>query len=113
VSEARALLGPGALLSAAVHDVAGVERRAGASLLVAAPFGPVAGKGAPLGIQGIEALVRRAKGPVCALGGITAAEVPALRRAGVAGIGTIRGWLGEDGGAGAATLYAAWMGGGT
>lgn len=113
VEEARALLGPDAIVTAAVHDEAGVRRRAGVELLVAAPFGAVPGKGAALGIAGIVSLLRVATGPLCALGGVTAAEVPALRRAGVAGIGAIRGWAGEDGGAGAAALYAAWMGGGT
>ncbi len=72
---ARALLGARAPLLASIHDEAGLDRRAreGVDGVVLAPFGPVPGKGAPLGAEAIEAITRRGV-PTLALGAIRGAD---------------------------------------
>lgn len=72
VSEARSITGT-RVIGASVHDLEGARRRAeeGADLLVLAPFGAVAGKGAPLTDERVRDIVGALGSmPVFALGGI-------------------------------------------
>ncbi|MFN9214645.1 MAG: thiamine phosphate synthase [Gemmatimonadota bacterium] len=104
VSDARRLVGAALRLGVSVHDAPGAAEgaRGGADWLVA---GHVYDTPTHAGLPGRgEALVRdvvRAAGPggppVIAIGGVTPARVPALRRAGAAGVAAIRGiWAADD-----------------
>jgi len=104
VSDARRLVGAALRLGVSVHDAPGAAEgaRGGADWLVA---GHVYDTPTHAGLPGRgEAFVRdvvRAAGPggppVIAIGGVTPARVPALRRAGAAGVATIRGiWAADD-----------------
>lgn len=76
--------------SRSVHDTEGARAHGPSShALVAAPFGAVPGKGAPLGAAGITAICRAAGGtPVIAMGGVDGPEaVRACLAAGAYGVG--------------------------
>lgn len=90
VEDARALLGPRALIGASCHDAAGLARRARADYVVLGPFAEVPGKGAPLGSPTFARLVRGARCPVLALGGIDAERAGAAIAAGAHGVAVSR-----------------------
>lgn len=76
--------------SRSVHDTEGARAHGPAShALVAAPFGAVPGKGAPLGAEGLAAICRAAGGArVIAMGGVDAPEaVRACLSSGAFGVG--------------------------
>ena len=93
-SEARGMLGSGAVVSRAVHDAAGIaSHRDAADALVLAPFLAVPGKGPALGARGFASL--RASAPasfVVALGGLaTPADVHAAFASGASAVALRRG----------------------
>ena len=90
---ARARLGPEKLLGGTVNDAADARRAAGAHVLDYVGIGPfrfttTKRKLAPvLGLDGIVALLPLLAGlPAWAIGGIRPADLPSLRRAGLAGV---------------------------
>ncbi len=98
-TDARRLIGAGALISQAVHDAAGVERaRDAVDAMVLSPFGMVAGKGLALGAEGFVALRSRAPDVfTVALGGVTDADVArAARAAGADAVAVRRALLNSD-----------------
>jgi thiamine-phosphate pyrophosphorylase len=107
VAEARALLGPGALVGASVHDVAGAQARADADYLVLGPVWDTPGKMA-CGPDGLAAVTAIALGPVFAVGGIDGRpRAQAARAAGAHGVAAIRAIIGAaDPGLAAAELLA-------
>lgn len=92
VAEARAVLGPDALVGRSCHDREGLERaaREGASFATLAPVFEVPGKGAPLGVEGFARATRGIALDVYALGGVGPDDVAALRAAGARGVAVIR-----------------------
>ncbi len=93
VEVARRLLGPEAWIGRSTHAPEEARRAAaaGADYVVLGPVFATPSKarfGPPLGIGALAAT--RVDVPVVAIGGITVAEVPALRRAGAGGIAVIR-----------------------
>lgn len=94
VSVGRRLLGADRLLGVSAHSVDQVARAEseGADYVV---FGPVYATpskqpfGPPLGLRELEAACRRARIPVVGIGGITAARVADVRRAGAFGVAVI------------------------
>jgi thiamine-phosphate pyrophosphorylase len=95
---ARAVLGPGALLGVSTHSREEAERAAAAGVDYVA-FGPVydtpakRAHGPPQGLKALAGVVAALRCPVIAIGGITAARVPAVRDAGAAGVQVIRALL--------------------
>lgn len=81
------------LITAAAHDAeaVGAAERAGADALVVSPVFPSnsPSAGAPLGIEGLEALVAATALPVYALGGVRARTVTALSDSGIVGIAAV------------------------
>jgi thiamine-phosphate pyrophosphorylase len=113
VAEARALLPPGAVVGASVHDVDGARARAraGADLLVLGPVWDTPGKPA-CGVGRLAEVARAVAGSgvtLFAVGGIdSAARVRAARDAGADGVAAIRALLAaSDPGAAAAALWGA------
>lgn len=88
VADARAALGPAALIGASRHGPRAAEESP--DYVTLGPVGAVPGKGAPLGLDGFQAAAATWDAPVFALGGVTAADVPALRARGAAGVAVIR-----------------------
>lgn len=79
------------------HDLTGLDRAQveRADLLVLGPIGAVAGKNDPMGVSGFEKLMQQrapstARPAVFALGGIGPLDVPALMKAGAAGVAVMR-----------------------
>jgi thiamine-phosphate pyrophosphorylase len=107
VAEARAVIGPGGLVGASVHDVAGASRRAGADYLLVGPIWDSPGKIA-CGLGVLSAIVGAAGVPVFAVGGIDGRErARAARAAGAHGVAAIRAIVGAaDPGRAAAELLA-------
>ena len=110
VDAVRPLLAPGALIGVSTH--AATECAATAADF--ACFGPVfatpskAAFGAPQGIDRLREATAAARVPVLAIGGVTVAEVPAVRAAGAAGVAVIRAVLAAgDPGAATRALLAA------
>jgi len=107
-SDARRLLGPGALVGVSCHSADEVRRArdAGASFASVSPIYDTPSKrayGPPVGL----AVLREAAAlglPVIALGGITPARVPEVIAAGAQGVAAIRAWL--EGGDPAAAVRA-------
>ncbi|MGE0043738.1 MAG: thiamine phosphate synthase [Vicinamibacterales bacterium] len=98
---ARRLLGAGAVVGRSVHDAAGAEAAGPVSyLLFGAVFETASKPGAtPAGTEGLARVVAAAGGrPVLALGGITAANVGTVLRAGAAGVASIGAFLPAAGG---------------
>ena len=106
-AEARALLGPGALIGVSCHSSEEVARSAGADFCLFGPVFETPGKRA----QGLEALRKAARAtalPVFALGGVDAANATACIDAGARGAACIRGVLcARDPGAAAVALWKA------
>lgn len=91
---ARRLLGPQALLARSTHSPAEAERaaREGCDFALFGPVFPTPSKatyGAPQGIERLSEACR-APLPVYAVGGVTAENAAAARRAGAAGVALIR-----------------------
>jgi thiamine-phosphate pyrophosphorylase len=94
VAAARRLASPGFLIGRSVHTVDDVERAAGADYLIAGTVFPTASKsGDPqhpvLGVEGLRAMVRAARAPVLAIGGITDERIVQINAAGAAGFAAI------------------------
>ncbi len=90
VEPVRARL-PAALIGASAHSPteAAAALRAGADYVTLSPVFPSASKpgyGPALGLDGLAKLVAEAPGAAVALGGVTAANAAACRRAGAAGV---------------------------
>lgn len=86
---------PQAVLTGAAHSAEALDRAAEAGL-DAAFVSPVFASrspsaGAPLGVEAFTRLVREARLPVFALGGVTTATVAALRDTGAAGVAAVEG----------------------
>lgn len=101
VTDARSLLGPDALVGASVHDhrEAAEALEQGADYLMAGSVFPTASHPGrkPLGLEGLEELVRLSARPVVAVGGVTTERVVRCRDAGAAGVAVIRGvWDAPD-----------------
>lgn len=112
VAEARGRLGADALISRAVHDVAGAQRaeREGADVLVAGTVFATASKagGRLLEIDGLRAICDAVRVPVIGIGGITAENAAAVMEAGAAGVAVIGAIFdADDPGAAAAALHRA------
>lgn len=97
VGAARALLGPDAVIGLTTGTLALVEASRDVASLIdyvgAGPFRhtPTKDSGRPaLGLRGYPALVAASAVPVIAIGDVTAADVPALRGTGVAGVAMVR-----------------------
>ncbi len=96
VAEARSVLGPEAIIGGTANTFADIERLAaeGANYIGCGPFRFTTTKknlSPTLGLEGYRTLLGRMHEagidlPLVAIGGITAADIPALRRVGVAGI---------------------------
>ncbi len=95
VAEARARLGPAALIGASRHDLSGVlaAAREGASFVTLSPVFAVPGKGAALGLEGFAAIAGQSPIDVLALGGVDASSAGALIERGACGLAAIRGLL--------------------
>jgi thiamine-phosphate pyrophosphorylase len=110
---ARALVGPERLVGVSTHSAAEAEAAAteGADVVFFGPIYDTPSKrsfGAPRGLAELTVACRRARLPVIAIGGVTAARVPELREAGAAGVAVIRALLeAEDPAAATKTLLAA------
>jgi thiamine-phosphate pyrophosphorylase len=107
----RHILGPRALIGVSCHDAAGLDSAAesGASFATLSPVFPSPNKGAPLGLARFAALVRAAKLPIYALGGVEAARARELKAAGASGLAVVSAVFGsQDPAAAVAALLAAW-----
>jgi thiamine-phosphate pyrophosphorylase len=94
VSEARRILGEGALIGVSVHDESElrVAERDGADYVTLSPVFTSTSKGdykPPLGLRRFGAAVAGTDLPVLALGGVTAARAGDCRRAGAAGLAVL------------------------
>ncbi|TDB70570.1 thiamine phosphate synthase [Micromonospora sp. KC723] len=94
VGAARRVLGAAAVLGATAREpVAAAEAvAAGASYLGVGPcYGTSTKSGLPdpIGPAGVRAVTREVRVPVIAIGGVTAAAVPALRAAGAYGVAVV------------------------
>lgn len=89
VRVARALLGKDALISRAVHDRRELDEAEGADMVLVSPLFPVNKPGDPLGLAGLEALVRASPAPVLALGGIVPERVRAVLDTGAHGVAVL------------------------
>jgi thiamine-phosphate pyrophosphorylase len=95
---ARRVIGADRLLGVSTHSAAEAEAagRRGADYVVFGPIHDTPAKrayGAPQGLEALAVAVARATVPVLAIGGLTAERVPAVARAGAAGIAVIRALL--------------------
>lgn len=92
VHEARAMLGPEALIGCSCHAPEEVAQasRAGADYAVFSPIFAVPGKGEPQGLAALSLAVRAAPLPVFALGGVDASNALACIEAGARGVACIR-----------------------
>ncbi|MCZ7435374.1 thiamine phosphate synthase [Micromonospora sp. WMMC241] len=94
VAAARHVLGAGAVLGATARepDTARAAVTAGASYLGVGPCHTTTtkpGLPAPIGPDGVRAVAGAVTVPVIAIGGVTAASVPALRAAGAYGVAVV------------------------
>jgi thiamine-phosphate pyrophosphorylase len=94
--QARQIAPRGWLIGASVHGV-DLDRAQGADYLIAGTLRPTRSKPAGLPLLGIDGLHRIAQAahpiPVLGIGGLTADDVPALKRAGAAGLAGIEVFL--------------------
>jgi thiamine-phosphate pyrophosphorylase len=94
VAVARRLLGPDRLIGVSAHsteDVLQAESE-GADFVVLGPVYETPSKrpyGPPIGLKPLEEASRRSQIPVFAIGGVTPARVPEVRRAGAYGVAVI------------------------
>ncbi len=101
VSVTRRLLGPDRLIGVSVHSATEALRveSEGADFALLGPVYETPSKlayGAPLGLGPIEEAARRCRAPVFAIGGITAARLGEVRRAGAQGVAVISAILSAD-----------------
>jgi thiamine-phosphate pyrophosphorylase len=91
VGDARRLLPPGALVGVSTHAPAEVAAAAaaGADFAFFGAVGATPGKAAA-GLGALRAAEAAAALPVLAIGGVTAADVPAVREAGAHGVAVVR-----------------------
>jgi len=90
----RRVIGPTKFLGVSTHVLAEVERASdeGADFVTFGPVYETAAKamyGPPIGLAALEAVCRRARVPVYALGGITRARIPEVAAAGAHGVAVI------------------------
>ncbi|GIW43692.1 MAG: putative thiamine-phosphate synthase [Candidatus Binatia bacterium] len=95
VAEARAVLGPEALIGCSCHDLteAMTAARRGADFVVCGPVFSTPSKerfGPPMGTELLAQVCREVPAPVLAIGGITPANVVRVRQAGARGVAVIR-----------------------
>jgi thiamine-phosphate pyrophosphorylase len=96
-SDARALLGPGALIGVSCHSEADVRRAAGGGASFAT-FGPIHDTpskrpfGPPVGVEALRAAARLGL-PLVALGGVSPEGAREIFAAGASGVAAIRAWL--------------------
>ena len=92
VADARAVLGPDALIGSSCHDGEGMTRAEteGASFATLGPIREVPGKPAPIGVDGFHAARHGTSLPTYALGGVTSGDASALVAAGARGLAVIR-----------------------
>lgn len=109
-SLARKVLGDRAIIGASVGSEGESLLAEGADYWGVGPLrstGTKADAGAPLGAEGFARLAKLAGGiPVVAIGGITAADVPAVRAAGGAGVAVVSAILGAPDPAAAAREFS-------
>lgn len=89
---ARRLLGPDAIIGVSTHSLAEVRAAQVADFVLFGPVFATASKqeyGPPLGVAALRAAAAASGIPVLAIGGVTAARVPALRASGAAGVAAI------------------------
>ncbi|MFI7604026.1 thiamine phosphate synthase [Micromonospora sp. NPDC049366] len=94
VDAARRVLGPTAVLGATAREpnTATAAVAAGATYLGVGPCNATTTKDglpAPIGVTGVRAVAEAVDVPVIAIGGVTAAQVPALRAAGAYGVAVV------------------------
>ena len=112
---ARRVLGETAIIGASVGAVEELERGQGADYWGVGPWrttGTKGDAGDAIGVEGFRAVVLRAAGRPCiAIGGVRPEDIPAVLRAGGAGVAVVSGILGVDDVEGAARRYAGQFGG--
>ncbi|WP_040159186.1 thiamine phosphate synthase [Nigerium massiliense] len=103
VREARALLGPTAVIGWTTGTLALVEEANEVADVIdyvgAGPFRPTPTKDSgrpPLGLAGYPALVAIARMPIVAIGDVRPEDVPALSATGVAGVAMVRSIMAAD-----------------
>lgn len=96
VADARAWLGPGALVGASCHSLAELEARREADFATLSPIFPSPGKGPAIGLEALAEAARTSSLPLFALGGIGPGEIPLVLAAGAHGVSAIRAWLEDD-----------------
>jgi len=100
VSAARRIVPAGFLIGRSVHDAAeAASEGAGADYPIAGTVFPTSSKSGEvrvLGVEGLAGVVRAARQPVLAIGGMTLDRLPAVAAAGAAGIAAIGLFLAED-----------------
>ncbi|MET8196961.1 thiamine phosphate synthase [Micromonospora sp. NPDC005222] len=94
VAAARRVLGPDAVLGATAREPVGARAAvdAGASYLGVGPCHVTTTKSGlpdPIGPEGVRAVAETVGVPIIAIGGVTAAGVPALRAAGAYGVAVV------------------------
>jgi len=94
VAAARRLLGPKRLIGVSAHSAAEVERAEseGADFVVLGPIYATPSKlayGLPIGLGPVEEAARLCRLPIFAIGGVTAARIDDVRRAGARGVAVI------------------------
>jgi thiamine-phosphate pyrophosphorylase len=90
VHEARAALGPQALIGASCHDLAGIHRRRACDYVTLGPVAAVPDKGEPISNIEIRELCVAAKCPVFLLGGVDEAWASRARALGARGVAIMR-----------------------
>ena len=93
VGEARSLLGPGAWVSRSCHDLGELTAasREGADAVLVSPVFASPGKGSPLGLDTLAAMVAAfPRLPLLALGGVDATSATSCLRAGARGVAVVR-----------------------
>lgn len=86
----RAIVPDGFQIAVSCHTAQDTIDAAGADFVVCGPVFVSPGKGTPIGLEGLAAVVSVLDVPVLALGGITLDTAPACLSAGAAGIAAIR-----------------------
>jgi len=112
VADARAALGPDAIVGASRHGPPASSETP--DYVTLSPIRATPGKAPPLGVEGFATLAATWPVPVYALGGVDAALAPALVAAGAAGVAVIRAvYAADDPAAAVGALVAAVRGAGT
>lgn len=101
VPVARRLVGPDRLVGVSTHSIGEVEQanRDGADYVLFGPIFDTPSKrpfGPPLGLAALREVCRRSTIPVFAVGGVTSASVPDIKRAGAHGVAVIGAILTRD-----------------